>query len=73
MQQRMQTAGWSADVERWESDEDSEDSEDEMEADEAVGTVSKATLLRLISHGLRESGCAYVRCAGCGVTYVVRI
>ena len=49
LQQRMQDAGWEADVERWESDEDSEDSEDEIEEDEAVGTVSEATLLRLMA------------------------
>ena len=45
----VQSAGWSADVERWESDEDSEDSEDEIEGDEAAGTVSEETLLRLMA------------------------
>ena len=30
---RMKNAGWSADVERWESDEDSDDSDAEGEAD----------------------------------------
>ena len=33
LMQRMQNAGWSADVERWESDCDSDDSEGEAEAD----------------------------------------
>ena len=33
LMQRMQNAGWSADVERWESDSDSDDSEGEGEAD----------------------------------------
>ena len=33
----------------WESDEDSDDSGDEIEADEAAGTVSEATLLRLMA------------------------
>ena len=49
MQQRMQSAGWKADVERWESDEDSEgDSDDENEADERAGTVSEARMLQLM-------------------------
>lgn len=34
LQLRLQNAGWSADVQRWESDEDSEDSEGECEEDE---------------------------------------
>ena len=34
VQLRVQSAGWSPDVERWESDEDSEDSGDEQEGDE---------------------------------------
>ena len=33
---RMRDAGWSADVERWESDCDSDDSADEAEADLAL-------------------------------------
>ena len=41
-------AGWSADVERWESDEDSEDSEGECEADERAGTLSEARILQLM-------------------------
>ena len=54
MQLRVQNAGWSADVERWESDEDSEDSEDELLAtkhDDRVETllVSDAGMLRLIA------------------------
>ena len=43
-QQRMQDAGWSADLERWESDEDSEDSGDEREDD-----LSEAVILRLMA------------------------
>ena len=31
----MQGAGWSADIERWESDSDSDDSNDEEDADDA--------------------------------------
>ena len=42
VQQRMQDAGWSADVERWESDEDSDDSDDEDD-------YCEATLLRLMA------------------------
>ena len=41
VQLRVQNAGWSADVERWDSDEDSEDSEDEYEADERAGMLSE--------------------------------
>ena len=37
VQQRMQDAGWSADVERWESDEDSDRSEDEGHCDVVEG------------------------------------
>ena len=33
LQQRMQDAGWTADVERWKSDSDSDDSGDEADAD----------------------------------------
>ena len=47
VQQRMQDAGWSADVERWETDEDSEDSDSEHDRDMAVGTLSEAAILRL--------------------------
>ena len=39
VQQRMQGAGWSADVERWESDEDSDGSGDEGDCD-VVGCSS---------------------------------
>ena len=35
VQERMQGAGWSADVERWESDSDSDHSCDEDDADDA--------------------------------------
>ena len=46
----MQDAGWSADVERWESDEDSDDSEDEGERDTAPGLqMSEAAVLRLMA------------------------
>ena len=37
VQQRMQDAGWSADVEQWESDEDSDRSEDEGDCDVVEG------------------------------------
>ena len=46
-QQRMQNAGWSADVERWESDEDSDDSADERERDKDE-ELSEAAILRLM-------------------------
>ena len=36
LQQRMQDAGWSADVERWESDSDSSGSEVDDECDEQI-------------------------------------
>ena len=41
VQLRVQSAGWSPDVERWESDEDSEDSGDEREGDEQDGWCSE--------------------------------
>ena len=48
-QLRMQDAGWSADVERWESDEDSDQSEDEGDFDESEGLqLSEAAVLRLM-------------------------
>ena len=51
LQQRMQDAGWSADVERWESDSDNDNSDEDAEADETAGTVSvsEAQLLRLMA------------------------
>eukprot|EP00966_Prymnesium_polylepis_P310997 7185411-Prymnesium_polylepis.1 len=50
VQLRMQDAGWSADVERWESDEDSDQSEDECDCDvgEAL-QLSEAAVLRLMA------------------------
>ena len=45
----MQDAGWTADVERWESDSDSDASADEADADETAGTLSEAQLLRLMA------------------------
>ena len=48
LQLRLQSAGWSADVQRWESDEDSEDSEGEWAEDEKVGVLSEAQILRLM-------------------------
>ena len=45
----MQDAGWTADVERWESDSDSDDSGDEADADETAGTLSESQLLRLMA------------------------
>ena len=47
LQERMQDAGWSADVERWESDEDSDASADERDADEMVLTLTDAQILAL--------------------------
>ena len=47
MQLRMQDAGWSADVERWESDEDSDGSEDEYDCD--IAELSEAAVLRLMA------------------------
>ena len=44
LQLRMQNAGWTVDLERWESDSDSEDSDDERNADEIAGTLSEAQL-----------------------------
>ena len=50
LQLRMQDAGWTADVERWESDTDSDASADEAEADETAGdSLSEAQLLRLMA------------------------
>ena len=49
VQLRLQNAGWSADVQRWESDEDSEDSEGECERDETAGVLSEAQILRLMA------------------------
>ena len=49
MQLRMQDAGWSADVERHESDEDSDGSATERDADErAAGNLSESAILRLM-------------------------
>ena len=50
VQLRMQSAGWSPNVERWESDEDSDDSGDEGEADDEEEGValSEAAILRLM-------------------------
>ena len=49
MQLRMQDAGWSADVERWESDEDSDDSKDEYEQDGEECSLGEAAILRLMA------------------------
>ena len=49
VQLRVQSAGWSPDVERWESDEDSEHSGDEQEGDEQEVTLSEAAILRLMA------------------------
>ena len=45
----MQDAGWTADVERWESDTDSDASDDEVQGDESAGTLSEPQLLRLMA------------------------
>ena len=46
----MQDAGWGADVERWESDEDSDGSEDERELDAEEGLqLSEEAVLRLMA------------------------
>ena len=49
VQLRVQNAGWSPDVERWESDEDSDDSGDEREGDEQEVALSEAAILRLMA------------------------
>ena len=50
VQLRMQDAGWHADVERWESDEDSDDSGDELDADESAGLqMSEEAVLLLMA------------------------
>ena len=49
VQLRVQNAGWSPDVERWESDEDSDDSGDEREGDEQEMALSEAAILRLMA------------------------
>ena len=49
LQMRMQDAGCSGDVERWQSDSDSDASADEANEDEAAGTLSQAQLLRLMA------------------------
>ena len=49
VQLRMQDAGWSSDVERHESDEESDDSATERDADErAAGNLSESAILRLM-------------------------
>ena len=50
VQLRMQNAGWSADVEKWVSDEDSDNSEAEHKHDAEEGLqLSEAALLRLMA------------------------
>ena len=49
LQLRQQNAGWSADVQRWESDEDSEDSGGECAEDEKMKELSEAQILRLMA------------------------
>ena len=52
VQLRMQDAGWSADVERWESDEDSDQSEEERDrdVDAAEGLqLSEMAVVRLMA------------------------
>ena len=50
VQQRMQGAGWEADLERWDTDEDSDDSEAEGDSDERAGTqLSEAMVLSLMA------------------------
>ena len=49
VQLRVQNAGWSPDVERWESDEDSDNSGDEREGDEQEVALSEAAILRLMA------------------------
>ena len=48
VQQRMQDAGWSADVERWESDEDSDGSGDEGDRDVVEGLQLSEATVRLL-------------------------
>ena len=50
VQLHLQNAGWSADVQRWESDEDSQDSKGECDGDEAAASAfSEAQVLRLMA------------------------
>ena len=49
MQLRVQNAGWSVDVERWASDEDSDHSEEEQDADECVALPNEASILLLMA------------------------
>ncbi len=48
VQQRMQDAGWSADVERWESDEDCDGSGDEGDRDVVEGLQLSEATVRLL-------------------------
>ena len=48
VQLRMQDAGWSADVKRWESDEDSDRSEDEGHCDVVEGLQLSEAAVRLL-------------------------
>ena len=45
MRRCTSSAGWTADVERWQSDRDSDNSADEVDQDEQAGTLSEATTL----------------------------
>ena len=49
LQKTVQSAGWSADVERWESDEDSYHSDDENEGDDREVALSEAAILQLMA------------------------
>ena len=50
VQLRVQNVGWSADLERWESDEESDGSDDEdVEAGELAEALSDKALLRLMA------------------------
>jgi len=48
VQLRVQSAGWSPDVERWHSDDDSDKSSEENEADEKV-ELNEAAILKLMA------------------------
>ena len=48
VQLRMQNAGWSPDVEHWDSDEDSDDSDVERADDEAAGLQLSDEVIQLL-------------------------
>ena len=49
LQERMQSAGWSPDVVKWESDEDSDSDDDDWIGDEREGCPSEEVIAKLIT------------------------